>query len=262
MKVELLASILEKDAVELSSTLKLEDGATEVSPELVEKEIVAHIKQVSINGISEGKTQQEGMSKRLVRTEVENLLKKELGVDGQIDEMVATLKTKLSNVTGPKDGDSEIIQKNKALKLKISGLESDLQAERSIISSMKTNGKVKAKMADTLAKFDFSTPTVKKVAIETYLESRKFTFSDEDIFVDIDGTLSAKFNEDVEKHMLTYAKQLEEKKVEKKPGNLKLDEATYSNDLTELNKQYALAKTADEKKTILAKIKEVMASNK
>jgi hypothetical protein len=256
MKVELLASILEKDAAEFSSTLNLEDGVDEVSQEVAQKEISEYISELKISKLSEGKTQGEGMAKRLVRTEIESLMKRELGVEGKFDEMVESLKAKLSGTKETNNDDNE--KQSLALKAKISDLEETIFSQKSKFLKIESDTKVKGKLGSLIDTFEFATPKVKQVAVDSYLNSRKFTFSDDDIFIDNNGTLSAKFNEDVEKHFLDFAVKKQPK--EKKPTSLKIDSTDYGNDLSELNKQYSNATTADEKKAILAKIKTIMAS--
>lgn len=254
MKLELLASELGKDATELSSTFKLEEGVTEVSPEIIARELPNIIGIIKKSSISEGKKQGEGMARRLVSTEIENLFSKELGINGKINEMVETLKTKLAN---PVDGGNEEFKKREiAYKTQISDLEKTILTNKEKFSKIETQSKVKSKLMPLISGFDFATDKVKEVAINSYLNNKKFSISENDIFIDVNGVLNADFDKDVDKHFSEFAKK---KKVENpKPGAAKPDGTTYSTDLAELTKLHSNATTTDEKNAILKQMKAIM----
>lgn len=254
MKLELLASELGKDATELASTFKLEEGATEVSPEIIARELPSIIETIKKSSISEGKKQGEGMARRLVSTEIENLFSKELGIDGKINEMVETLKTKLSK---PSEGGNEEFKKREiAYKTQISTLEKTISEKDEQFSKIETHSKVKSKLMPLISEFDFATEKVRKVAIDSYLNNNKFSISEDDIFIDVNGVLSANFGQDVEKHFSEFANK--KKKETPKPGVQKGEGTSYSTDLAELTKLHSNAKTSDEKNAILKQMKAII----
>jgi len=253
MKVELLASLLEKDATELSSTLKLGEGVTEVSPEIVKNEISSYIKEIGISKLSEGKKQGEGMTKRLVYTELETKLKDKFGVEGKFDDMITSLESKLKD----KGGNNEAFENERKLwKVKFSDLESENNDLKAKATKVETRNKVKEQLNPILSDFEFSSSKIKDIAIKDYMDNRKFIFSGDDMFLDNDGTPSAKVKEDAEKHFMDFGKKKGVKP--EKPKSDKFDSNSYSGDLAELTKQHSNAKTVEEKNAILKKMKEIM----
>lgn len=255
MKLEIFADILNKSATELSSALKLEEGLEEVPTEIVQKEIKTLINDLNLKTKSEklaGIKEGEGKAQRLFKKSAEDKFKK-LGVEGEdFDKMFENLESRLKKPPveddGFRDKYTNSLKTIQSLEAKIKETNDAIEAEKQRNELFAT---VKSKMPNSLDKFEFATDTVKQTAIKVFLESNKFQVMGNDVFIDIDGNPSAKF----EDHLNAHLKQWGKLKDSKKPTNPIGGGSNYSDDLPGLTKQMQLATTPEEKALIKAKIK-------
>ena len=253
MKLEFLASLLEKDVMELQGTLNLE-GDT-VPEEVVKETLQNHIKEIAVMKLSEGKKQAEGMAKKKVLSEAEKKLKEKFELTGNTyDELIDSLADKMVSQS---DNTGEQLRKEKeALKVKLADYEDRLnrmQQEYELQMNQKT---IVDKLNPLLSKYDFATDKVKQLAINDYIQNRKFIVSDGDIFLELDGKPVAYIESDLEKHMLQFA--VIKANSAPKPTSVEINDTTssFGNTISELLKALKTA-PVEEREAIKNKIKQL-----
>ena len=259
MKLELLASVLETDKKELASTLKLEEGVEEVSPEIAKLEIVNHIASLKIASKKKYTAEGEGKAERLHKLNTEKRLK-ELGIEGdKYDDMFSNLATKLTN----KPDDDSLTKALNAFKLENISLKGQLKTieENKILNEKKANTKKKvlAKISEVLKQYSFPSEEAKSVAIENFIAKSKFVLNGEDIFLEKGDKVETSFDESATKHFSLFGTVEKKPNDKKKVPTLNINSTTYKGTLAELNKMMINATTMEEKTAIKAKIKEKLA---
>lgn len=200
MKLEQLASLLKKDATEFSSTLNL-DVTSEVSDDILTRELTNFHKELEINFKAEGKKQGEGMAKRLVMTEAERTLKDTFGVDGSnFNEIVENLKGLKS------DGKTDDKLKADLDKWKQTALAKDneIQNLKNQFETIQVTEKIKGQILPKLDKFEFATSKVREVAVNEFLNNRKFKVEGSDIFIEKNDAFFTLSETEIENHFKDY----------------------------------------------------------
>ncbi len=255
MKLEFLASLLEKDALELQDTLNLEEGLNEVSEDIAKELINNHIKEVAISKLSEGKKQAEGMAKKKVLSEAEKKLKDKFDITGSnYEEMIEALYEKIASQS---DNTGDTLKKEKeALRVKISDLEEKLQSQQAEFEKLINQRTIVEKLDPLLNKYEFATDKVKQLAISDYINNRNFIVSDGDLFLDIDGKPTAYIDADLERHMLQFA-TLKQTQI-KKPASVDIssDSSSFGETISDLLKALRTA-PVEERPAIKQKIKQL-----
>lgn len=180
MKLELLATLLKKDAAELSSALNLEVSA-EVPEDILTRELTSFHNEIKVNSIAEGKKQGEGKAKREVLSDAEKTLKETFGIDGNdFKEIVENLKGLKS------DGKPDEKLKSELDKWKQTALSKDneIASLKSEFEKIQTTEKLKSSILPKLDKFEFATAKVREVAINEFLNTKKFKIEGSDIFLE------------------------------------------------------------------------------
>lgn len=180
MKLEQLAVLLSKDPAELSSTLNLE-VSVDVPEDILTRELTNFHKEIGVTKFNEGKKQGEGMAKRLVMTEAEKTLKETFGIDGKdFNEIVENLKGLKS------DGKPDEKLKSELDKWKQTALSKDneIASLKSEFEKIQTTEKLKSSILPKLDKFEFATAKVREVAINEFLNTKKFKIEGSDIFLE------------------------------------------------------------------------------
>lgn len=255
MKLEHLASLLEKDATELVSTLNLQEGSQEVEDETAVKAISGFIKDYGLGKLSEGKKQGEGMAKRLVSSEIEKRIKA-LGFEGEsMDDLISSIEASKKNAPDESKFKTQIeLWKNKA-----TTLEADLQKEREFVTQFKTRSKVEQAIMPLLSNFEFATDKVKSLAIDEFVRAHKFQDVDGMLIVEVDGKPTAAIDKIAEKHLSEFGKLKQTNQAPKPhfpgPGKGNVGADT----LKELYEMHRKATTPQEKAQILDKIKAIEA---
>ena len=200
MKLEQLALLLKKDATELSSTLNLENQA-DVPDEILTRELTNFHSELKINSIAEGKKQGEGMAKRLVMTEAEKTLKDTFGIDGNnFNELVENLKGLKS------EGKTDEKLKSELDKWKQTALSKDTEIAslKSEFEKIQTTEKLKLSIVPKLDKFEFATSKVREVAVNDFIQNRKFKIEGSDIFIERNDAFFTLSDNEIENHFKEY----------------------------------------------------------
>jgi len=208
-----------------------------------------------VSKLSEGKKQAEGMIKRKVLSEAEKKIKEKFDVSGETyEELLESLNEKIhlqtSNVGDQFKKEKEI------LKSKVSFLESELEKVKSEFERSTSEKVIIDKISPYLQRFEFVTEKVKQMAIQDYLNSRKFINSDGEIFLEIDDKPVAAIEHDFEKHALQYAVLKNQNSPTKKPTSVEISgtDASFGDSISELLKALKTA-PVDEREAIKSKIK-------
>lgn len=258
MKLELLASLLGKDATELKGTLNLADGQENVPDEVVQSQIKEFISIEKLNakqaGISEGKKQAEGMSTRLTMEKVEKRLK-ELGIEGQnFEEQINWLTTNKNTGKGA-DVDKKLLEKLDILKVKLETVEKEKNEIYEKFTRKELEKNLQKKLSSVIEKFQFPTDHVKEMAVQEFVNSNKFLENEGDVFLlDIEGKPTAKFEQQALQHFEKWGVKADKANLpptrENKPGS----SGSYGNNLEDLFKSLRNAKTPEEMAAINEKI--------
>jgi len=200
MKLEQLASLLKKDATELSGTLNLE-VTSEVSDEILTRELTNFHKELEVTFLSQGKKQGEGMAKRLVMTEAEKHLKETFGVDGKdFNEVVENVKGLKSESKTDEKLKSELDKwKQTAL-----SKDNEIATLKSQFETIQVTEKIKSNILPKLDKFEFATPKVREVAVNEFLSNRKFKVDGQDIFIERNDAFFTLSDVEIENHFKEY----------------------------------------------------------
>lgn len=254
MKLEQLALVLETDAAELANTLKMA-VTDEVQDEILMKEIKSKIKEVGITNLREGKTQGEGMAKRTIYSDVERKIKETFGASGEgLDSILEDAKKKFE--TKPK-GEFDRTEFDKQIEIhkeKARVKEEEANALKTKLERIELKDSVLSGISEHIKNFDFASQKVKDLAINEFVNSNKFIFSEGELFLDIAGKPSAQIEKHVNDHFGQFGKPIKEDP--KKPfTGTRQDQTRLSNKLPELYKSLNEAKTAEERTNIFDKIK-------
>jgi hypothetical protein len=255
MKLESLASLLGKEATELTTTLNVDIGQ-EVDENQVSKLLSEHINLIKITSLSEGKKQGEGKAKREVLTDVEKRLKSEFEVDGDnFDALLTGLKSKVGKVEIKTD--EKVLQELNAWKQKAATAQSELDKFKSDFERQQVISQVKTKLNPILEKFEFATEKVKEIAISNLLQDKDFLISGETTFIVENGNPIGALNDLAEKHFSDFGKVKTNTTI---PPNRQFTPGppNSENHIAELNKKLMFAKTLDEKRKILEELNKLI----
>lgn len=202
MKMEQLASLLGKDATELAGTLNLQVDS-DVSEEILTKELTNFTKELSITKFNEGKKQGEGMAKRLVMTDAEKVLKDTFGVDGKdFNELVENVKSLKTESGKP---DDKIISERDKWKQTALEKEKEIDKLKNDFEVVRTTEKIKSQIGPRLEKFEFATNRVKELALNEFISNRKFKIDGSDIFIESsDNTFKTLSDNLIEDHFKEF----------------------------------------------------------
>ena len=261
MKLDLLATTVGVDATELASTLKLEDGATEVSSEVAKKQLDNYIANLKIAEKKAGVKEGEGKAERLHKSATEKLLK-DFGIEGdKYDDLFANLKVTLDKKKSP---DESILQKahntlkdeNKLLKRKLKTIEDNATkaAEQAEIRT-----KVLGKVTDVIDQFTYPSAESRATAIDLFM-TKKFVSKDADIFLEVGDKVETDFTDVAKSHFGLFGTVA--KKEDKKPPIVDFNKTDYKGTVAELNKMLIKATTMEEKAAIKKKLEEKLAESK
>ena len=200
MKLEQLASLLGKDATELQGSLNLENQA-EVPDEILTRELTNFTKELSITKFNEGKKQGEGMAKRLVMTEAEKTLKDTFGVDGNsFNELVENLK----GLKSESKADEKLLKERDQWKATALSKDTEIQNLKTQFETIQVTEKIKTQIVPKLDKFDFATSKVREVAVNDFIQNRKFKIEGSDIFIERNDAFFTLSDNEIENHFKEY----------------------------------------------------------
>lgn len=254
MKVEQLAVMLEMDATELAGTLKLQ-VADEVQDEILIKEIRSKIKETEITKLREGKTQGEGMAKRTIYLDVEKRIKETFGASGDnLESILEDAKKKFESKPKGEFDRSEFDKQIEIQKEKARLKEEESNMYKAKLEKIELKDSVMSGISEHLKNFKFASSKLQNLAIDEFVNSNKFIFSDGELFLEIAGKPSAQIEKHVNEHFAQFGISVQEDK--KQPfTNQKKDSTRMSEKLPDLYKSLHEAKTAQEKADIFDKIK-------
>jgi len=261
MKLELLADILETTATELASTLKLEDGTEEVSPEIAELEIYEQLSAAKLKAKRTYVKEGEGKAERLFKQSAETKFR-ELGIEGEkYDDFFGNLSTALE--AKPNGDDKETMRINAALKQELEALKTSVSArdakEIEATKATKTRNLVLSSISTVMDGFTFPSLRSKEIAIDNFISENKFTIDGTDVYLEKNGSPISKFNNEAKEHFSLFGTV---KEGERKPKVPKVGTPEYNGDLSELNKQFINAPTLEARTAIKAKIQAHLDSKK
>ena len=200
MKLEQLASLLGKDATELQGSLNLENQA-DVPDEILTRELTNFTKELSITKFNEGKKQGEGMAKRLVMTEAEKTLKDTFGVDGNsFNELVENLK----GLKSESKADEKLLKERDQWKATALSKDTEIQNLKTQFETIQVTEKIKTQIVPKLDKFDFATSKVREVAVNDFIQNRKFKIEGSDIFIERNDAFFTLSDSEIENHFKEY----------------------------------------------------------
>ena len=200
MKLEQLASLLGKDATELQGSLNLESQA-DVPDEILTRELTNFTKELSITKFNEGKKQGEGMAKRLVMTEAEKTLKDTFGVDGNsFNELVENLK----GLKSESKADEKLLKERDQWKATALSKDTEIQNLKTQFETIQVTEKIKTQIVPKLDKFDFATSKVREVAVNDFIQNRKFKIEGSDIFIERNDAFFTLSDNEIENHFKEY----------------------------------------------------------
>lgn len=247
MKLEFMAGLLGKPVEELKNSLTLTDSG-EVLEDQAEKLIKDWIAVEKLNakqsGISEGKSQGEGMVKRLTMTDVEKKLK-DAGIEGK------SFEDQLQNLKKPTDN-TELQKKLDVLKVKYEEAEKEKTQLFDKFTRQQIERGVTKKLTGIIEKFTFATDHVKLMSIENFVTTHKFMENEGDIFLlDSENKPTAKFDEKAVEHFSKWGVQ----STKNLPGHQKPGEKpNYGESPEELYTALRNAKTPEELAAITEKL--------
>lgn len=252
MKLEQLASLLKKDASELSSTLNLEISA-DVPDEKLTTILTEHIKLIEVSSLSEGKKQGEGKAKREVLSQAEKLLKEKFEVDGNnFDEIVEALTGKVGKVEIK--ADEKVIKERDAWKAKAEQAIAEKENLKKSFERIEVLSEVKQKLNPIIGKFEFPTEKVKEIAFEQFTKDKEFLISEGSIFIMQDGKPVGTFETLAENHFKDFGKPIQSGSGA--PPNRQSGSSTsFGTTTKELMQSLRQAKTPEERSTILQQLK-------
>ena len=200
MKLEQLASLLGKDATELQGALNLESQA-DVPDEILTRELTNFTKELSVTKFNEGKKQGEGMAKRLVMTEAEKTLKDTFGIDGSnFNEIVENLK----GLKSENKADEKLLKERDQWKATALSKDTEIQNLKTQFETIQVTEKIKSQIVPKLDKFDFATSKVRDVAVNDFIQSRKFKIEGVDIFIEKNDAFFTLSDSEIETHFKEY----------------------------------------------------------
>jgi len=200
MKLEQLASLLGKDAVELQGSLNLE-GQADVPDEILTRELTNYTKELSVTKFNEGKKQGEGMAKRLVMTEAEKTLKDTFGVDGKdFNELVENLK----GLKSDSKADEKLLKERDQWKQTALSKDVEIQNLKNQFETIQVTEKIKSQITPKLDKFEFATSKVREVALNDFIQNRKFKIEGADIFIERNDAFFTLSENEIESHFKEY----------------------------------------------------------
>ena len=250
MKLEQLASLLGKDATELEGTLNLQ-SSDDVQDDILTRELTNFHKELAITKLNEGKIQGEGKAKRLVMTEAERTLKDTFGIDGKdFNEIVENLK----GLKSDSKGDEKL--KADAEKWKQTALAKDTEINnlKSQFENIQTTEKIKGQILPKLDKFEFATSKVREVAVNEFLNNRKFKVEGSDIFIEKNDAFFTLSDNEIENHFKEYGVVKTQRPNGTPPR--KQDGTSYSKDKASIYKEIEKATTPEQ----IAELREQLAN--
>jgi hypothetical protein len=170
MKLGDLASILEKDALELGKAYEITELETELDLETVSKILNPEITQLKKSLRVAAKNEGYQMAERTIKTDIEKRMKTEFGIDGaDMDSLFSGIKSQIK----PRDSKDD-----DKLKIEFQRVQSQKEALEKEFSTFKTNIETEKKKGDQFAifnelfskKFDVSSENLRKMAFNGFLE--------------------------------------------------------------------------------------------
>lgn len=250
MKLESLASLLGKDATELQGTLNLE-GQADVPDDILTRELTNFTKELSVTKFNEGKKQGEGMAKRLVMTEAEKTLKDTFEIEGSnFNEIVENLKGLKS------DGKTDDKLKADLDKWKQTALAKDTEIQnlKSQFETIQVTEKIKSQILPKLERFEFATPKVREVAVNEFLNNKKFKVEGSDIFIEKNDAFFTLGESEIENHFKEYG--IVKATNSKGTPPRKQDGTSYPKDKASIYKEIEKATTSEQ----IAELREQLAA--
>jgi len=200
MKLEQLASLLGKDATELQGTLNL-DGQADVPDDTLTKELTNYVKELGLTKFNEGKKQGEGMAKRLVMSENEKSLREAFNVDGaNFSEIIDNLKSLKSE----NKADEKILKERDQWKSTALSKDAEIQNLKTQFENIQLSEKVKSFILPKIDRFDFTTSKVRDVAVNDFIQNRKFKIEGSDIFIEKNDSFFTLSENEIENHFKEY----------------------------------------------------------
>ena len=249
MKLEQLASLLGKDATELQGSLNLENQA-DVPDEILTRELTNFTKELSITKFNEGKKQGEGMAKRLVMTEAEKTLKDTFGVDGNsFNELVENLK----GLKSESKADEKLLKERDQWKATALSKDTEIQNLKTQFETIQVTEKIKTQIVPKLDKFDFATSKVREVAVNDFIQNRKFKIEGSDIFIERNEAFFTLSDNEIENHFKEYGTLKQSKGNGTPPRNTG---TSYGTSKADLFKEIDKATTPEE----VARLRQELAS--
>ena len=249
MKLEQLASLLGKDATELQGSLNLENQA-DVPDEILTRELTNFTKELSITKFNEGKKQGEGMAKRLVMTEAEKTLKDTFGVDGSnFNELVENLK----GLKSESKADEKLLKERDQWKATALSKDTEIQNLKTQFETIQVTEKIKTQIVPKLDKFDFATSKVREVAVNDFIQNRKFKIEGSDIFIERNDAFFTLSDNEIENHFKEYGTIKQSKGKGTPPRNTG---TSYGTSKADLFKEIDKATTPEE----VARLREELAA--
>lgn len=251
MKLEQLASLLGKDAKELEGTLNLQ-SSDDVQDDILTRELTNFTKELGVTKFNEGKKQGEGMAKRLVMTEAEKTLKDTFGIDGKdFNEIVENLKGLKSDGGKPDEKLKADAEKWKQTAL---AKDNEISNLKSQFENIQVTEKIKSQILPKLDKFEFATSKVREVAVNEFLNNRKFKVEGSDIFIEKNDAFFTLSETEIDNHFKEYGVVKAGKPNGTPPRHQ--SSTSYPKTRTELFKAIDNAKTSEE----IAELKEQLAT--
>lgn len=255
MEIGVIAAALNKPAEELKTAYNITDDKID---ETTLKSILSkEIDLVSKQSFKSGKDEGFNWGTREIKSKVEKQLKSEFEIDGDLDTIITTLKTKMQ----PDDPKKHEAYKHEieTYKAKLQNINAQFDTFKSEVENEKKTSKIKSKIDSVLPIFfETSNSKLKDVAVREFLNSYSIE--------EIDGSVMV-----FDKEKRPIYKQFDDLTQEFFKDFLPLKEAkkaapTIPNDPTkmfspngqskdQLLKELSKAKTGDERAAILEKIK-------
>jgi hypothetical protein len=252
MKLELLASVLGKDATELAGTLNLQENQSEVAEDVLKDVLSKHIKEIEVNAKLTGKREAEGMAKRTILTDAEKKLKTTFDVDGKdFDELLNNLNSKFESLSKSGTKDEDLKKQVDTWKTTVKELQLKLDSKDKEFENIRTKEVVKSKITPVLGKFEFATDKVQEIALNQFLEKNQFKVDGEDLFLEKNGAYFSNIIEAAEIHFKDFGKV---KEVNRNAPPNRTGDTNYGTTLKDLLTQVEKAKTTEERQSIMNQI--------
>lgn len=169
MKLGDLASILEKDAVELGKAYEITEMETDLDLETVSKILNPEITQLKKSLRIAAKDEGYKMAERTIKTDIEKRMKSEFGIDGaDMDSLFSGIKSQIK----PRDSKDD-----DKLRIELERAQGQLESVKKEYDTFKTSVETEKKKGDQFGvfnelftkKFDGVTEKISKMAFNDFL---------------------------------------------------------------------------------------------